>query len=108
MDQIDKRSTAKQVKVLLRRYCQEILGGPVIEETLGISKSTFFVLLRAYRHNPDEFSLAYHEQTPRRIPARVKKAIEKRLMLQTIRLTILLCLSPLIIVRLSMSPPGIK
>ena len=82
MDQIHKRFTAEQVKVLLRGYCQGILDRPAIEETLGISKSTFFVLLREYRHNSDEFSLAYHRETPTRIPARVEKEIEKELLLQ--------------------------
>ena len=82
MDQVHKRFTAEQVKVLLRGYCQGILDRPAIEETLRISKSTFFVLLREYRHNPDEFSLAYHRETPTRIPARVENEIEKELMLQ--------------------------
>ncbi len=82
MDQIHKRFTAEQVKVLLRGYCQGILDRPAIEETLGISKSTFFVLLREYRHNTDEFSLAYHRETPTRIPARVENEIEKELMLE--------------------------
>jgi len=82
MDQIHKRFTAEQVKVLLKGYCRGILDRPAIEETLGISKSTFFVLLREYRHNPDEFSLAYHRETPTRIPARVEKKIEKELMLE--------------------------
>ncbi len=47
-----------------------------IEEILGISGSRFFVLLREYRRNPDEFSLVYHRETPTRIPARVEKEIE--------------------------------
>jgi len=82
MDQIHKRFTAEQVKVLLRGYCQGILDRPAIEETLGISKSTFFVLLREYRRNSDEFSLAYQRGTPTRISAWVEKEIEKELMVE--------------------------
>ena len=82
MDQIHRRFTAEQVKVLLKGYSQGILDKPAIEETLGISKSRFFVLLREYRHNPDEFTLAYHRETPTRLPARVEKEIEKELMLE--------------------------
>ena len=82
MDQIHKRFTAEQVKVLLMGYCQGILDRPAIEETLGISKSTFFVLLREYRHNPDEFSVTYHRETPTKIPTRVEKEIEKELMVE--------------------------
>ena len=82
MDQVHKRFAAEQVKVLLKGYCQGLLDRPAIEEILGISRSRFFVLLREYRHNPDEFSLTYHRETPARIPARVEKEIEKELMLE--------------------------
>jgi hypothetical protein len=82
MDQIHKRFTAEQVKVLLRGYCQGILDRPAIEETLGISKSTFFVLLREYRYNPDEFSLTYQRATPTRLPVSAEKEIEAELMLE--------------------------
>jgi len=81
MDQIHKRFTAEQVKVLLKGYCQGILERPAIEETLGIGKSRFFVLLREYRHNPDGFSLAYDRATPTRLPASTEEKIEKELML---------------------------
>jgi len=82
MDQIHKKFTAEQVKVLLRGYCQGLLDRPGIEETLGISRSAFFLLLKEYRRNPDEFSLAYHRETPTRIPVRVEKEIEAELMLE--------------------------
>ena len=82
MDQIHKRFTAEQVKVLLKGYCQGILDRPAIGETLGISKSTFFVLLREYRHNPDEFSLTYQRATPTRLPASAEREIEAQLMLE--------------------------
>jgi hypothetical protein len=82
MDQIHKRFTAEQIKVLLKGYCQGILDRPAIEETLGISRSTFFLLLKEYRRNPGEFSLAYCRGTPTRIPTRVEKEIEAELMLE--------------------------
>jgi hypothetical protein len=82
MDQIHKRFTAEQIKVLLKGYCQGILDRPAIEETLGISRSAFFLLLKEYRRNTDEFSLAYRRETPTRIPARVEKEIEAELMLE--------------------------
>ena len=82
MDQIHKRFTAEQVKVLLRGYCQGMLDRAAVEETLGISKSTFFVLLTEYRHNPDEFSLTYQRATPTRLPASAEREIETELMLE--------------------------
>ena len=81
MDQIHKRATAEQVKILLKGYCHGLLDRPAIEQTLGISKSTFFVLLREYRHNPDGFSLAYQRSSPTRLPASTEEKIVKELML---------------------------
>jgi hypothetical protein len=51
------------------------LDRATIEELLGISKTRLFALLREYRRNPDEFSLAYHRETPTGIPARVEKGL---------------------------------
>ena len=82
MDQIHKKFTAEQVKVLLRGYCQGLLDRPGIEETLGIGRSAFFLLLKEYRRNPDEFSLAYHRETPTRLPASAEREIEAELMLE--------------------------
>jgi len=45
MEQVHKRFTAEQVKVLLKGYCQGMLDRSAIEETLEISRSRFFALL---------------------------------------------------------------
>ena len=82
MDQVHKRYTAEQVKVLLKGYCHGALDRPAIEEILGVSRSRFFVLLGEYRRNPDGFSLTYHRITPAKIPASVEKEIEKEIMLE--------------------------
>ena len=81
MDQIHKSATAEQVKILLKGYCHGLLDRPAIEQTLGISRSTFFVLLREYRRNPDGFSLAYQRSSPTRLPASTEEKIAKELML---------------------------
>jgi len=101
MDQIHKRFTAEQVKVLLKGYCQGILDRPAVEETLGISRATFFLLLKEYRRNPDEFSLAYHREARTRLPAQVEKEIETELMLEKGLMRIRVCLSPAITTQLS-------
>ena len=66
----------------MKGYQQETLDRTAIEEILGISKSTFFVLLREYRQNPGEFSLTYQRATPTRLPASAEKQIEAELMLE--------------------------
>ncbi len=80
MDQIHKRFTAEQVKVLLKGYYQGALDRAAIEEILRISKSTFFILLREYRQNPDEFSLTCQKASPTGLPASAEKEIEAELM----------------------------
>ena len=82
MEQMHKRFTAEQVKVLLKGYCHGMLDRQSIEEILGISKTRFFALLRQYRQNTDKFSLAYERSTPPRLPASVEKEIERELMLE--------------------------
>ena len=81
MDQIHKRATAEQVKILLKGYCHGLLDRLAIEQTLGISKSTFFVLVREYRCNPDGFSLAYQRASPTRLSASTEEKIVKELLL---------------------------
>ncbi len=82
MDQVHKRFTAEQVRVLLKGYCQGTLDRLAVEETLGIGKTRFFALLRQYRRGMGEFSLAYQRATPTRLPASAEKQIEAELMLE--------------------------
>ena len=82
MEQLHKRFTAEQVKVLLKGYCQGTLDRSAVEETLSISKTRFFALLSQYRHDLDNFSLGYQRSTPTKLPASVEKEIEKELMLE--------------------------
>jgi hypothetical protein len=67
--QIHKRFTTEQVRALLKGCCQGVLDSSAVEEVLEISKSRFFVLLREYRRNSDEFSLTYQRTSPTRLPA---------------------------------------
>ena len=82
MEQIHKRFTSEQVKVLLKGYCQGTLDRAAIEETLAIGKTRFFALLRQYRSHMDRFSITYQRESPTRIPAWVEEEIEKELMLE--------------------------
>jgi len=82
MEQMHKRFTAEQVKLLLKGYCQGMMVRSSIEEILGVSKTRFFALLRQYRHYPDQFSLVYQRATPSRLPASAEKQIEVELMLE--------------------------
>ena len=82
MDQIHKRFTTEQVKVLLKGYYQGMLDRTAVEEVLGIGKTRFFALLRQYRHDPGRLCLGYQRETPTRISTRVEEEIEKELMVE--------------------------
>ena len=79
MDQLHKRLTPEQIKVLLQGYCQGTIERVSAEETLGIGKTRFFALLKEYRRNPEGFSPAYKRTTSTRLPNSVEAAIKKEL-----------------------------
>ncbi len=82
MEQIHRRFTTEQVKVLFKAYCKGTLDRPTVQETLGIGKARFFALLKQYRHNPEGFCLIYQRTAPARLPARAEEEIERELMLE--------------------------
>ena len=82
MDQIHKRFTTEQVKVLLKGYYQGMLDRTAVEEVLGIGKTRFSALLRQYRHDPGRLCLGYQRETPTRKSTRVEEEIEKELMVE--------------------------
>jgi len=79
MDQLHKRFTDEQIKVLFQGYCQGLLTRIAVQDMLGISKSWFFTLLTAYRQDVAAFSVAYHRTTPARLSAVVEAEIEQAL-----------------------------
>jgi len=80
MCQIHRRFTDEQVKVLLQGYCQGQLSRTNVQELLGIRKSRFFALLKAYRQDPEGFTIAYQRSTPARLSAEVEAKIERALL----------------------------
>ena len=80
MAQIHKRFTVEQVKFCLQNYAQGTIGRSEVEEMLQINKTRFFALLKAYRRDPQAFSIAYERKTPARISAEAKAAITKELL----------------------------
>lgn len=63
---IHKRFTDEQVKDLMRRYKAGEVSRANIETILGIGQTRFFALLKAYRNNPESFSLIYRRHNPTR------------------------------------------
>jgi hypothetical protein len=80
MDQLHKRFTDEQIKMLLQGYCQGMLGRQEIQEMLGIAKTRFFALLKGYRQDPETFTLSYQRGPRPGLSAAVEMEIERALL----------------------------
>ena len=80
MNQIHKRFTDEQVKVLFQGYGQGKINRADIQEMLSIGKSRFFALLKEYRRDPGAFSVAYQRRTSARLPADVETEVKEALL----------------------------
>jgi len=80
MSQLHKRFTDEQVRVLFQGYCQGQFSRSDLQELLGIGKSRFFVLLKAYRQDPEGFGVEYRRTAPPRLSAEVEAAIASALL----------------------------
>lgn len=80
MDQIHRRFTAEQIKVLFEGYGEGRIDRASVEEILGIGKTRFFALLKAYHQDPKSFSLSYKRATPPKLSAAMELEIGKELM----------------------------
>jgi hypothetical protein len=79
MSQIHRRFTDEQVKVLFQGYCQGQLARTDLQDLLGIGKSRFFALLKAYRQDPEGFTIAYRRSAPAKLSSEVEEAIKAAL-----------------------------
>ena len=80
MDQLHKRFTDEQIKVLFQLYCQGLLRRDTVQEILRIGKSQLFVLLKRYRQDPESFSVSYKRATPPRLSVTDEAEIERALL----------------------------
>ena len=81
--QIHKRLAGEQVRGLLERYCSREVELEYILRILEIGRSRFFELLKSYKENPYDFSIAYNRQKKiRHISEKVEKNIIKELKLE--------------------------
>lgn len=79
MSQIHKRFTSDEVKELLERYSKKEIERKYIQQTLGIGKSRFFMLMSQYREDPQRFTIDYERNTPSRIYKGIEHNIVKEL-----------------------------
>jgi len=79
MSQIHKRFTSDEVKELLERYLKKEIERKYIQQSLGIGKSRFFMLMSQYREDPQRFTIDYERNTPARISKDIEHNIVKEL-----------------------------
>jgi transposase len=80
MDQLHKRFSDEQIKVLLQGYCKGLLRRAEVQDMLGVGKTRFFALVRRYRQDPETFSVSYKRTTPSRLSATEEEKIERALL----------------------------
>src|SRR4030043_787383 len=80
MSQLHKRFTSEQVKEFLDRYLNNEIEGIYIQEILGIERRRFFVILKQYKENPQDFTVQYRRtKAPRTISPVIEQTILKEL-----------------------------
>ena len=78
--QLHKKFPNEQVKSLFKRYLLHDIKIDYILEILGINRSRFFEILKEYREDPENFSIAYkREKSTRRISKEIEENILKEL-----------------------------
>src|SRR5574340_1713729 len=80
MDQLHKRFTNEQVKLLLEGYVQGRISRSEVEGILENNKSRFFALVKDYRRSPAMFTIAYERETPARLSRQTEEAISRELL----------------------------
>ncbi len=79
MDQLHKRFSGEQVKLLYQRYCEGQMMRSEVEEILGLGKTRFFALLKDYRADPANFTIQYERSAQSRLSEETEQAIETEL-----------------------------
>jgi hypothetical protein len=83
MSQLHKRFTSEQVKELLDRYTKNEIERKYIQEILKIKRRRFFVLLKQYKENPQDFTVQYQRTSaPRAISPMIEQNILKELSIE--------------------------
>ena len=83
MAQLHRKFTNEQVKELIEKYLRKEVERRYLQEILGINKTRFFALVKAYRDNPFHFSIQYvRKGRTRAIPEAVETNILKELAIE--------------------------
>ncbi|HBA27724.1 MAG TPA: hypothetical protein DCY98_10125 [Nitrospinae bacterium] len=76
-EQLHKRLSGEQVKMILDRYIKKELRSEQAMNLLGLKRSQFFELVNKYRETPDGFTIEYSRKRSSR---KIGNGIEKTLL----------------------------
>jgi ribosomal protein S13 len=79
MDQLHKRFSSQQVKMLFQQYLKGDMNRVEIQEVLGLGKTRFFALLKAYKKGLDDFQIHYQRTTRARLSEEAEAGIAEAL-----------------------------
>jgi hypothetical protein len=80
MTQLHKRFTDEQIRLLFKRYCEGLMPRIEIEEIIGVSKTRFFALVKAYRLSPETFSIAYLRTSSPKLSEQAEVEVKQELL----------------------------
>jgi len=80
MSQLHKRLTDDQVCAFFQSYCQGALSRTEIQKVLEIGKTRFFALVKLFREDPKNFTIAYHRKSPAKLSSQAESKIKKALL----------------------------
>ena len=76
-EQIHKRLTEEQVRMILERYINKELGSEQAMDLLGLKRSQFFEWVKRYKERCEDFSIEYNRRNEHR---RISEAIEENIL----------------------------
>jgi hypothetical protein len=79
MDQLHKRFSAEQVKMLMQRYNTGDMSRKEVQEILEIGKTRFFALLKDFKKDTDDFQISYQRTSQSRLGMKIEIAIAHEL-----------------------------
>jgi hypothetical protein len=79
MDQLHKRFSAEQVKMLMQRYSTGDMSRKEVQEILEIGKTRFFALLKDFKKGTDDFQISYQRTSQSRLGMKIEIAIAHEL-----------------------------
>jgi len=78
--QLHKRINNETVKIMFEKYDKKEVSRVSVQESIGVGKTRFFALLKKYKEEKNEFSVAYTRKAVSKISEETEQFIREELM----------------------------